>query len=93
MKNGHRIVRLPRYGIGQTEKSNVHLTENERQLLDDFQPELIYGKVRVQETRKFVPDKVLLDKKVSNFLLRKAECMSCLTIGTSILRIFQTNNS
>lgn len=55
---------MPRFGIGQTYKSNVHLTENERQLLENFQPELIYGKVRVRETQKFVPDMVLYDKKV-----------------------------
>ncbi len=55
---------MPRFGIGQTYKPNIHLTENERQLLENFQPELVYGKVRVRETRKFIPDMVLYDKKV-----------------------------
>ena len=30
----------------------------------NFQPELIYGKVRVQEPRTFVPATVFYDKKV-----------------------------
>ena len=51
-------------GIGQVDKSNVQLTEHERQLLNNFQPELIYGKVNVQEPRKFVPANVYYDKKV-----------------------------
>ncbi len=66
-KNGHRIIQLPRFGIGQTYKPNIHLTEDEHQLLDSFQPELIYGKVRVQESRKFVPATVFYDKKVLKF--------------------------
>ncbi len=63
-KNGHRIIQVPRFGIGQTYKPDVRLTEDERQLLDNFQPELIYGKVRIQEPRKFVPTSVFYDKKV-----------------------------
>jgi hypothetical protein len=55
---------MPRFGIGQTYKQDVRLTEDERQLLDNFQPELIYGKVRIQEPRKFVPPNVFYDKKV-----------------------------
>ncbi|CAF0958253.1 unnamed protein product [Rotaria sordida] len=66
-KNGHRIIRLPRFDIGQSYKSNVQLTENERQILTNFQPELIYGKVKVQEPRKFVPATVFYDKKVLRF--------------------------
>ncbi len=63
-KNGHRVIQLPRFGIGQTYKPNVQLTEDERQILNNFQPELIYGKVRVRESRKFVPSTVIYDKKV-----------------------------
>ncbi|CAF2231585.1 unnamed protein product [Rotaria magnacalcarata] len=66
-KNGHRIVRLPRLGIGQTYKPNVELTEDEREILNNFQPELIYGKVKVKEYRKFVPASVHYDKKVLRF--------------------------
>ncbi len=69
-KNGHRVIQVPRYGIGQTYKPSVFLTENERQILDNFQPELIYGKIRVHEPRKFVPPIVFYDKKVlKNHLL------------------------
>jgi hypothetical protein len=63
-KNGYRVIQLPRFGIGQTYKPNIHLTENEHQILNNFQPELIYGKVRVQQSRKFVPHTVIYDKKV-----------------------------
>lgn len=64
-KNGHRIVEIPRFNIGQTYKSNVSLTENERFLLNNFQPELIYGKVRVHEPPKYIPPIVFYDKKVT----------------------------
>ncbi|CAF1247901.1 unnamed protein product [Adineta steineri] len=66
-KNGHRIIRVPRFGIGQTYKPDTCLTEEERQLLDNFQPELIYGKVRVQEPRKFIPANLFYDKKILRF--------------------------
>jgi hypothetical protein len=63
-KNGYRVIQLPRFDIGQTYKPDVHLSNDEHQILDNFQPELIYGKVRVQEPRKFVPPAVFYDKKV-----------------------------
>ncbi|UJR36685.1 hypothetical protein I4U23_029402 [Adineta vaga] len=66
-KNGHRIIRLPRFGIGQTYKQDIQLAEDERELLTDFPPELIYGKVRVQESYKFVPAMVFYDKKILRF--------------------------
>ncbi|CAF0806932.1 unnamed protein product [Adineta ricciae] len=66
-KNGHRIVRLPKFGIGQTYKQDIQLTEDEQRLLTDFQPELIYGRVRVQEPSKFVPAIVFYDKKILRF--------------------------
>lgn len=58
------MIALPRYGIGQTYKSNVQLTEDELELLNNFQPELIYGKVKVQQPRQFIPASVFYDKKV-----------------------------
>jgi len=63
-KNGYRVIQLPRFGIGQTYKPDVHLSDSEYQILNNFQPELIYGKVRVREPRKFVPPAVIYDKKV-----------------------------
>jgi hypothetical protein len=58
---------LPQFGIGQTNKSNGHLTEDERQSVVNFQPELIYGKVRVEAPRQFIPATVFYDKKVMKF--------------------------
>jgi len=36
-------------------------------LLNNFQPELIYGKVRIDKSRTFVPRSVLFDKKILRF--------------------------
>jgi len=60
-KNGHRIVTTPSH------QSHVHLTDKERYLLNNFQPELIYGKVRIDKSRTFVPRSVLFDKKILRF--------------------------
>jgi hypothetical protein len=63
-ENGRQTVRLPCLVNEQTVKTDVHLTDDERQLLEHFPCELIYGKVRVEQPKKFVPAMIFYEKKV-----------------------------
>ncbi|CAF1040473.1 unnamed protein product, partial [Didymodactylos carnosus] len=66
-KNGYALQKYPCVGIDHIYKSGLRLTEEEQQLLDNFSPELIYGKAKVKVPDKFVPATVFYDKKVLRF--------------------------
>ncbi|CAF0939175.1 unnamed protein product [Adineta ricciae] len=67
IKNGHRIAKWPEVGLGGARINYNRMGEDEAELLRNYRPELVYGKVVVQHPDNFVPAVLAYDKKVLRF--------------------------